>query len=70
MVKEPSRMKKLIVCYLLLCIVLASSRLWAAQENKIVHLTIFLRDDVVLSLDNRKKRLDIERSAFDIITKS
>jgi hypothetical protein len=61
-------MRKPFVCYLLLCIVLTSSGLWAAQENKIVHLTIFLRDGFVISFDNRKKRLDIERSAFDIIT--
>ena len=61
-------MRKLFVYYLFLCIVLTSGRLWAAQENKIVHFTIFLRDDVVISLDSRKKRLDIEKSAFDIIT--
>jgi len=61
-------MRKPLVCYLFFCIVLASSGLWAAQENKIVHFTIFLRNDDAISFDSRKKRLDIERSAFDIIT--
>ena len=61
-------MRKPFVCCLILGIVLTSSGLWAAQENKLVHLTIFLRDDVVISFDNRNRRLDIERSAFDIIT--
>ena len=61
-------MRNRFVCYLLLYIVLTSSQLWAAQENKIDHLTIYLRDDFVISFDSRKKRLDIEKSAFDIIT--
>ena len=51
-----------------MCIVLTSSQLWAAQENQIVHLTVFLREDVVISFESRRKRLDIDKSAFDIIT--
>lgn len=61
-------MRKPFIRYLLLCIVLTSSQLWAAQENQIVHLTVFLREDVVISFESRRKRLDIDKSAFDIIT--
>ena len=67
-VEETFSMRKPFICYLILGIVLTSSRLWAAPQNEIVHLTIFLRDDVVISFDNRNRRLDIARSAFDIIT--
>jgi hypothetical protein len=61
-------MRKNLVYYLLLCLFLPSGRLWAAQESRIVHFTIFLKNNTVLNLDSRKKRLDIERVAFDIIT--
>lgn len=60
-------MRKLLFCCLLLCLFLSTGLLWAAQQGRIVHFTIFLKDNTVISLDSRKKRLDIERSAFDII---
>jgi len=52
---------------LLLCLLLSAGRLWAAAETRIVNFTIFLKNDLVLNLDSREKRLNIERSAFDII---
>jgi hypothetical protein len=60
-------MRKHLVCHLLLFLFLTTGRLWAAQESRIIHFTIFLNNNTVLSLDSRKKRLDIERNAFDII---
>lgn len=60
-------MRKAFMCYLLMCLFLTTGRLWAAQENKIVHFTIFLKDKSVISLDSRNKRLNLNRSAFDII---
>ncbi len=60
-------MRKPFVWCMLLGLFLTAGPLWAAQESRIVHFTIFLKDDAVISLDSRKKRLNIERSAFDII---
>jgi hypothetical protein len=60
-------MRKPLLCYILLCLFLSAGPLGAAQQGRIVHFTIFLKDNTVISLDSRKKRLDIERSAFDII---
>jgi len=61
-------MRKPFICYLLLGLFLTTGRFGSAQESRIFHFTIFLRDNTVLSLDSTRKRLDIERSAFDIIT--
>lgn len=63
-------MKKLFLSSMLLCLCLflATTKLWATEENRIVHFTIFLHNGTVLDLDSREKRLNIERSAFDIIT--
>ncbi|MFZ0613189.1 MAG: hypothetical protein WAM73_13205 [Desulfobacterales bacterium] len=60
-------MRKTFVWGMLLCLFLTAGPIWAAQGSRIVHFTIFLKDDTVLSLDSRKKGLNIERSAFDII---
>ena len=60
-------MKERFLGYILLFIFLSTGSLLAAQENRIVYFSIFLNDNTVISLDSRKKRLDIERSAFDII---
>lgn len=60
-------MKERLLGYILLCLFLSTGMLWAAQQGRIVHFTIFLKDNTVISLDSRKQRLDIERSAFDII---
>jgi hypothetical protein len=60
-------MKERFLGYILLFIFLSTGGLLAAQESKIAHLTIFLRDNTVMHLDSRNKRVNIERSAFDII---
>lgn len=60
-------MRKPIIGYLLLCFFLSTGSLLAAQERRIVHFTIFLKDNTVLRLDSRNKRVNAERSAFDII---
>jgi hypothetical protein len=60
-------MKERFLGYILLFILLSTGSLLAAQESRIVHFTIFLRDNTVLRLDSRNKRVNIERSAFDII---
>jgi hypothetical protein len=60
-------MRKPIIGYLLLFFFLSTGSLLAVQESRIVHFTIFLKDNTVISVDSRKKRLDIERNAFDII---
>jgi hypothetical protein len=60
-------MRKVLIVYILLFIFLSTGSLLAEQENRIVHYTIFLKDNTVLRLDSRNKRVNIERSAFDII---
>jgi len=55
------------VCYILLCLSLTTVDLHAA-ERRIVHFTVFLRDNAVIRLDSRQRNLNIEKSAFDIIT--
>lgn len=60
-------MRKILIVYILLFIFLSTGSLVAAQESKIAHFTIFLRDNTVLHLNSRNKRVNIERSAFDII---
>ena len=60
-------MKERFLGYILLFIFLSTGSLLAAQESRIVHFTIFLRDNTVLHMDSRNKRVNIERSAFDII---
>ena len=60
-------MRKPIIGYILLCFFLSTGSLLAAQESRIVHFTIFLKDNTVLHMDSRNKRVNIERSAFDII---
>ena len=60
-------MRKILIVYILIFIFLSTGSLLAAQESKIAHFTIFLRDNTVLHLDSRNKRVNIERSAFDII---
>jgi hypothetical protein len=60
-------MRKILIVYILLFIFLSTGSLLAEQENRIVHYTIFLKDNTVLRLDSRNKRVNIERSAFDII---
>ena len=60
-------MRKPLLCYILLFIFLSTGSLLATQESRIVHFTIFLKDNTVLRLDSRNKRVNVERSAFDII---
>jgi hypothetical protein len=60
-------MRKPLIGYIFLCFFLSNGSLLAAQESRIVHFTIFLRDNTVLHMDSRNKRVNIERSAFDII---
>lgn len=60
-------MKERFLGYILLFLFISTGKLWAAQESRIVHFTIFLKDKTVLRLDSRNKRVNIERSAFDII---
>jgi len=60
-------MRKPLLCYIFLCLFFSTGLLWAAQESRIVHFTIFLKDNTALRLDSRNKRVNIERSAFDII---
>ena len=59
-------MKKALTAGLLLCLVLAPGRPWAAEEGRIVHFTLFLKNGAVIHMDSRQKRLNIESSAFDI----
>jgi hypothetical protein len=60
-------MKRYVLLYMASCLFLGAGWLCAAQKARIVHFTIFLKDDSVVTLDRRRKRLDIQRSAFDII---
>ena len=60
-------MRKPLLGYILLCLFLPIGSLLAAQERSIVHFSVFLKDNTVLRLDSRNKRVNIERSAFDII---
>ena len=39
----------------------------AAEETSLVHFTLFLRDDSVLNLDSKDRRLALDQSAFDIV---
>jgi hypothetical protein len=66
---RPVMVKSFIWC-LALALLFTSAPAWALKAAGIVNFTIFLRNDIVLNLDSRKKRLDIERSAFDIISES
>jgi hypothetical protein len=60
-------MKERFLGYILLFIFLSTGSLLAEQGSRIVHFTIFLKDNTVLRLDSRNMRVNIERSAFDII---
>ena len=60
-------MRKLLIVGMFLCLSLSPGHLWAAGKSGVVDFTIFLRDDRVFRLDSRKKLLNIERSAFNII---
>jgi hypothetical protein len=60
-------MKERFLGYILLFIFLSTGSLLAEQGSRIVHFTIFLKDKTVLRLDSRNKRVNVERSAFDII---
>ena len=60
-------MKKRFLGYILLFIFLSTGSLLAEQGSRIVHFTIFLKDNKVLRLDSRNMRVNIQRSAFDII---
>jgi hypothetical protein len=60
-------MRKPLPCYILLFFFLSTGSLLGAQERRIVHFTVFLQDNSALRLDSGKKRVNIERSAFDII---
>jgi hypothetical protein len=60
-------MRKPLPCYILLCLFLSTGSLLNAQERRIVHFTVFLQDNSALRLDSGKKRVNIERNAFDII---
>jgi hypothetical protein len=51
----------------LFSLLLLGAQSGGAQENRIVHFTMFLKNDAVVRLDSREKRLNIEKSAFDII---
>jgi hypothetical protein len=60
-------MKERFLGYILLFIFLSTGSLLAEQGSRIVHFTIFLKDNKVLRLDSRNMRVNIQRSAFDII---
>lgn len=57
--------------YLVLCMFtyfLFSGQTWAARNGGIVDFTLILRDDTVVRLDSRSRTLNIQRSAFKIVS--
>lgn len=49
---------------------LLSGQPWAAENGGIVDFTLILRDDTVVHLDSKSKALNIQRSAFNIVSYS
>jgi len=59
--------------YLVLCTithVLLSGQTWASGNGRIVDFTLILRDDTVVRLDSKSRTLNIQRSAFNVISYS
>lgn len=68
-IDRTSTSKSIFVGLMLLgLLLLTSGRLCAAAGGRIVDFTLFLKDDTVIRAGSRNMRLDIERTAFDIIT--
>jgi hypothetical protein len=60
-------MKRIYAAFALAGLLLSSVRPGAAEDIRLVNFTLFLRDDTVLSLGGKDRRLAGGESAFDIV---
>ena len=61
-------MKTKVTLYMFVCLLLSQVQPSAADSYGIVHFTLFLRSNTVVRLDSKMRALNIERSAFNIVS--
>jgi len=62
-------MTKYLVLFMVACLLLPGHT-WAVDGSGIVDFTLILRDDTVVRLDSKSRLLNIQKSAFDVVSYS
>ena len=60
-------MKKYLMLSMFTCLLLSGQN-WAAEDGGIVDFTLILRNDTVVRLDSKSRTLNIQRSAFNVVS--